>query len=490
MNKKIAIIGSGISSLSAACYLAKDGFDVTVYEKNKHAGGRIDVLKDEGFTFDMGPSWYWMPEVFDRFYKSFGYKTSDFYNLVKLNPGFEIVYNNDDSVSVWSDLNEIYNEFEKIEKGSATQLKAYLKKAENIYAIAMGDMVYKPFVSWTDFIDSKALNIHLLSSLLFSVSYEVRKRFKHPYLRQLLEFPVIFLGSTAEKIPALYHLMNYAAFFQGTWYPQGGMYKVSEAFEKIAKNLGVTFKFNTPVKKILIENNQAVGVQTNDSDYKADIVLSGADYAFTELNLLSEPFRNYSLDYWNKKTFAPSALLFYLGINKKIEKLKHHTLFFDADFNNHIEKVYTTHQWPQKPLFYLSATSKTDPTVAPDNCENLVILVPISTEIEDNETAIDSIFKNVIKRLEEFTGELINPHIIYKKTVAKKHFTDTYNAFKGNAYGLANTLLQTATLKPKLINKKVSNLFYTGQLTVPGPGVPPSIISGEIVAKLIINKTH
>lgn len=488
MNKKIAIIGSGISGLSAACHLAKAGFDVTVFEKNNHAGGRIDVLKENGFTFDMGPSWYWMPEVFDKFYASFGYQTSDFYDLIKLNPGFEIIYNNNDHISVWADLDEIYHEFENIEKGSSHELKAYLKMAKKIYQIAMGDMVYKPFVSWTDFIDTKALNINLLSSLLYSVSYDVRKRFKHPYLRQLLEFPVIFLGATAEKIPALYHLMNYAAFEQGTWYPKGGMYKVSEAFEKIAKKLGVSFKFNSSVEKIIIDNKKATGVKANGNYYPADIVLSAADYAFTELNLLDEPYRNYDLNYWNKKTFAPSALLFYLGINKKIKKLKHHTLFFDADFNNHIDKVYNTHKWPEKPLFYLSTTSKTDPTVAPENHENLVILVPISTEIEDDDASINAIYQDVIQRLEAFTGESIANHVVYKKQVAKKHFRDTYNAFKGNAYGLANTLMQTATLKPKMINKKVKNLYYAGQLTVPGPGVPPSIISGEIAAKLICNK--
>tara|TARA_Y100000589_G_scaffold317298_1_gene343094 strand:- start:24823 stop:26292 length:1470 start_codon:yes stop_codon:yes gene_type:complete len=488
MSKKIAIIGSGISGLSAACHLAKAGFDVTVYEKNNYAGGRIDKLEDSGFTFDMGPSWYWMPEVFDKFYADFGYKTSDFYDLLKLNPGFEIVYNNNNTIPVWSDLNKIYDEFEAIEKGSAQQLKAYLKKAEKIYSIAMSDMVYKPFVSWTDFIDSKALNINLLSSLLYSVSHEVRKRFKHPYLRQLLEFPVIFLGSTAEKIPALYHLMNYAAFVQGTWYPQGGMYKVTEAFETIAKNLGVTFKFNAPVEKIVIENNKATGITVNGVIEKADCILSAADYAFTELHLLDEKYRNYDLNYWNKKTFAPSSLLFYLGINKKINKLKHHTLFFDADFDSHIDKVYKTHEWPNNPLFYLSATSKTDTSVAPENCENLVILVPLSTEIEDNESAVNAIYNNIIKRLESYTGEAIGEHVIFKKQVAKKHFKDTYNAFKGNAYGLANTLMQTATLKPKMVNKKVNNLFYTGQLTVPGPGVPPSIISGEIAAKLINNQ--
>ncbi len=488
MNHKprIVIIGAGISGMSAACHLSRMGFEVTVFEKNEQPGGRIDFFESSGFAFDMGPSWYWMPNVFERFYETFGYKTSDFYQLIPLDPGFEIVFEENKSFPVWKNLEQLYEEFEKTEPGSAEKFEQYLKKSKKIYEVAMGDMVYKPYLSLLDFIDPQAFNPVLIKSVFTTVSKEVRKLFKHPHLRQLLEFPVIFLGSTADKIPALYHLMNYAAFVEGTWYPEGGMYQIAKAFETIAKDLGVQFFYNTPVKKLVLEGNLVKGVHIDNDYIQADAVLSSADYVFTE-KLLPKSYRNYDESYWEKRTFAPSALLFYLGIDKPLPKLRHHTLFFDADFESHIAKVYNTHQWPENPLFYVSATSKTDKSVAPPDKENLVILVPISVEIEENEENIDAIYHNIISRLEKFSGESIAPHVVFKKHVAKKHFINRYNSFKGNAYGLANTLMQTAIFKPKMKNHKIKNLFYTGQLTVPGPGVPPCIISGEIAAGLIQN---
>lgn len=483
MKQKILIIGSGFSGLSAAAYLGRD-YHVTVLEKNSSIGGRARQLKDNGFVFDMGPSWYWMPDIFEKFFNDFGYSSENFYSLIRLNPSFQIIFK-DDVMVVPDGKENLISLFEKYEKNSGKKLREYLYETEYLYHVAVNKMLYKPYVSFHDYLNKDAIDWKLISSLFNSVSQSIRRRFKHPKLIQLLEFPVIFLGSTAREIPALYGLMNYAAFELGTWYPMGGMFEIIKAMQKICAEYNVEMKTDTNVTKILIKNKKAIGVETDKGFYEADIIVSSADYAFTEGYLLDKDYTNYNPSYWNKKTFAPSALIFYLGVNKKLPKLLHHNLFFDADFDEHIHNIYSSPKWPENPLFYLSVPSKTDSSVAPSNHENLFILIPIAIDLKDNHEIHEKLFDNVISRIEAIVGQKIKENIVTKHTYSVENFISDYNSYKGNAYGLANTLLQTASFKPKLVNKKIANLFYTGQLTVPGPGVPPSLISGKLVAQII-----
>jgi phytoene desaturase len=321
-----------------------------------------------------------------------------------------------------------------------------------------------------------------------SISTYIRKFFKEKKLVQLLEFPVLFLGATPENTPALYSLMNYADMALGTWYPQGGMYKVIEGMVSLARSLNVTFEFNSNVEQVEINSTEATGLIVNGTFRPFDFIIAGADYHHVEQHLLPASHRRYTEEYWQKRVLAPSSLIFYLGINKKLEGLLHHTLFFDQDFKQHATEIYEQPQWPSSPQFYISCPSKTDTTVAPEGCENIFILVPVAPDLNDTDAIREKYFDSIISRLEQLTGQSIREHIIYKRSYAHRNFIEDYNAFKGNAYGLANTLMQTANLKPSIINKKVSNLFYTGQLTVPGPGVPPSIISGEVVARELIKR--
>lgn len=485
MSKNIIVIGSGFSGLSAAAYLSKSGNNVIVVEKNQSTGGRARQLKDNGFTFDMGPSWYWMPDIFEKFFNDFGYTSSDFYQLVRLNPSFQIVFSDTDAIQIPDRKEELLDLFEKYQKGSKHYLENYLKQAKHLYDISVNKMLYKSYVHYSDYFDKNVLDLSLLKSLFSNVSKSIRKKFHHPKLIQLLEFPVIFLGAAAQNIPALYNLMNYAAFELGTWYPMGGMYEIVKAMEQIVKKYRTTVITNCEVRKIIIKNNKAIGIETSDGFMSADIVVSSADYAFTENKLIDKLYANYDPNYWENKTFAPSALIFYLGVNKSLPKLLHHNLFFDADFDHHLRSIYNTHEWEKSPLFYLSVPSKTDPSVAPLRKENLFILVPTSVGLKDNPEIHQQIFDNIISRIEKFIGTSFRNDIILKHTYSISNFIYDYNAYKGNAYGLANTLLQTAGFRPKIINKKVPNLFYTGQLTVPGPGVPPSLISGKIVSEFI-----
>lgn len=482
MPQTIKIIGSGFSSLAASCYLAKAGYEVEVFEKNSTVGGRARQFKKEGFTFDIGPTWYWMPDVFERFFSDFNKKTSDFYQLEKLDPAYQVYFGKNDSVLIPGSLNEIYDNFEKVEPGSSRKLENFITKAKDNYDIAIKDLVYRPGVSPMELVTPATAT--RLSRFFTNISADVRKDFESNKLRQILEFPVLFLGAKPSDTPAFYSFMNYADFGLGTWHPKGGMYKVIEGIKDLAESLGVIFHLDSPVDKIITENGKAKGIVVNGEEHYADIVLTGADYHHSE-QLLPENLRQYSSGYWEKKTFAPSSLLFYVGFDKKLDKVSHHTLFFDSDFKEHAKNIYDDPQWPENPLFYASFPSVTDESCAPEGKEAGIFLIPLAPDLEDSEEIRERYFNIIIDRFERITGQKIKNNIIFKKSFCVKDFKEAYNSYKGNAYGMANTLFQTAFLRPKLRSKKVKHLYFTGQLTVPGPGVPPSLISGKLAAGLI-----
>lgn len=486
MSKRVTILGAGISGLSASAFLAKEGFDVTILEKNPTIGGRARQFEKDGFVFDMGPSWYWMPDVFERFYNQFGYTTSDFYELKRLDPSYRVYWPDHYYTDVPANMTEMEAWFESLEPGSSKKLREFLNDAKYKYEVGMQDLVFKPSLSLLEFADSRVLkgllNMHLLSSF----SKYIRKYFKHPKILSLLEFPVLFLGAMPNETPALYSLMNYADISLGTWYPMGGMFKFVEAFEKIAKEQGVQIKTNQEVLGFDYQDKTILSAKTSQGNHDSDFFISGADYQHTDAKLLNG-HANYSEKYWDKRTMAPSCLLFYVGINKRVTNLQHHNLFFDESLDVHGKEIYKDPQWPSAPLFYMSVPSITDPSVAPEGHENLFFLIPIAPDLkDDNEEIRERYFELLLHRLKLITGNDIKENIVYKKSFCISDFKREYHAFKGNAYGLANTLKQTAILKPSLKNKNLTNFYYTGQLTVPGPGVPPSIISGEVVANEII----
>ncbi|MBC7745713.1 MAG: phytoene desaturase [Flavobacterium sp.] len=480
---QIAVIGSGFAGLAAAAMLSKQGYSVSVYEKNDQAGGRAGLWEQEGFSFDMGPSWYWMPEIFENFFNLFGKTVSNFYDLKRLDPGYRIYYSKDDIVDIPADMQELENLFEKLEPGSSGNLKKFLQQAEYKYKTGMGDYVFRPSHSILEYLDPQLLIESFRIQMLGNMSKHVRKYFKEPRLIKLLEFPVLFLGATPQKTPALYSMMNYADLALGTWYPMGGMHQIVQAMVDICIENGVQILYNQEVVGIPVTEGKAKGVITKQGHYLADMVIANADYQYVDQHLLEEPWRGYTAKYWESRTMSPSSLVYYLGLNKKIDGIMHHNLFFDEDFKLHAKEIYTTPCWPSKPLFYVSCTSKTDPSVAPENCENLFFLMPIAPGLRDDNETRERYYNLMIDRFEKVTGQAIRDSVIVKRSYAINDFISDYHSFKGNAYGLANTLAQTAFLKPKMRSKKVSNLFFTGQLTVPGPGVPPSIISGQVVAK-------
>ena len=493
-SKKVIVIGAGFAGLSTASFLAKMGWDVTVIEKHDLPGGRARKFKAEGFTFDMGPSWYWMPDIFERYFNAFGKKVSDYYALKRLDPSYR-VYFEKEGWDIPANYTALQNLLESVEPGAAKALDAFMAEAKFKYDVGVGKLVHNPGLSLTEFLDMDLVKGVFKLDVFQSMKKHVAKFFKHPSIQSLMEFPVLFLGALPEKTPALYSLMNYADIKGGTWYPEFGMYSIVQGMYDLATSLGVQFKLGEEVTSIQVQAGKAVAVHSlknatgEKQQYTMDVLIGAGDYHHIETKLLAPAYQSYSSAYWDSRVMAPSSLLFYVGLNKKIEGVLHHQLFFDTDFGLHGHEIYSDPKWPTRPLFYASVPSVTDPTVAPEGCENLFLLIPIAAGLEgDTEEIRDQYFEMIIQRFEERIGQSIRSSIVYKRSFAVKEFKEEYHSFRGNAYGLANTLMQTANLKPSCKSKKVNNLYYTGQLTVPGPGVPPSLISGEVVAKLVDQK--
>ena len=484
--KSVIVIGSGFAGLSSATFLAKAGYDVTVLEKNDSLGGRARVWETEGFKFDMGPSWYWMPDVFERYFKSFGYHVSDLYELVRLDPSYRVVFGPNDHEDQSANMAELEAMFDRLDPGSSKRLRTFLAEAAYKYDVGIKDLVHKPSRSLLEFADFRILKGLFQLDLLKDMRKHVAEVSTHPKLKAIMEFPVLFLGALPQNTPALYSLMNYADMSMGTWYPQGGMHKIIEAMVKVAKEQGVKFRTKAEVKGFKYSGNKIVGVLTKTGGFSADIVVAGADYHHIDQEVSEEGRREYSKQYWDKRKMAPSSLLYYLGIKGEVPNVLHHNLFFDHELDQHAAELYTHPQWPTKPLFYASAPTKTDTSIAPEGCENMFLLMPTAPGLAgDSEEVREKYYNIMMDRLEQFTGSSIRDRVVVKRSFAYSDFKSEYNSFKGNAYGLANTLDQTAILKPRLKSKKISNLYFSGQLTTPGPGVPPTLISGEVVSKEI-----
>ncbi|MFD2147630.1 phytoene desaturase family protein [Mucilaginibacter antarcticus] len=394
----------------------------------------------------MGPSWYWMPDVFENFFALFDKKPADYYTLKRIDPGYRVYFAADDIVDVPADRNDLDQLFESIEPGSATQLAKFLKQAKHKYMVGMGEYAFRPSHSITEFIDFNLIKKSFSLQLLSSMRKHVYSNFKNPKLRQLLEFPVLFLGAAPQDTPAMYSLMNYADLALGTWYPMGGMSEIVKAMISLAKSLGVEIQLDTEVVKIEVADKKVSYVKTDRGDFTADMVIAGADYHHVDQHLLDKPHRNYNKKYWDSRVMSPSSLLFYIGLNKKVEGIQHHNLFFDADFEQHARQIYKSPQWPDEPLFYVCAPSKTDSSAAPEGCENLFFLMPVAPGLDDDDTIREKYFELLLSRFESITGQSIRNNIVVKRSYELNDFKTDYHSFKGNAYGLANTLGQTAFL--------------------------------------------
>lgn len=486
MSKKVVVIGAGFGGLSASAYLAQAGFEVTVLEKNNQPGGRAMVQKDQGFTFDLGPSWYMMPDVFDEFFAAFGHKASDYYQLQQLEPSYK-VFTSDDAYNVGT-LPQVKSLFEAKEAGAGKRLEALLSKTKNEYRAVRNGLLELDGTQYRQAFEPSAFRMLANPELIRSYHRRIDKYIKNPELQHILEFMTVFMGGSPRNIPALYSLLTYVDMGLGIWYPMGGFGSVVKAFESVAKEQGVQFIYDAAVERVVIGDHGAKSVISAGKTYEADIVLVNADYQYAQKTLIEQEYRDYHESYWKKRTLSPSGLLGYIGVGKRLEKLEHHNLFFDVDWDAHFTEVFDRKVWSKKPLVYVSCPSKTDPTVAPRGQENIFILAPMANGLRPTQDEMESVIDDIIVRIEKLSGQSIRSSIVYKDVRAHQYFEETFNAADGNAFGLAHTLGQSGPLRPRMQSKKLSNLFYVGQFTNPGTGVPMVVTSGKVVAKLIQKK--
>lgn len=481
-SKQIIIVGAGVGALSAAALLAKDGHKVTILEKNDQPGGRASLLVDKGFRFDMGPSWYLMPEVFDRFFAEFGKKPTDYLKFDTPDPQYRVFFHDGSHVDIVRDLKKNIALFESIEPGAGQKLQLYLAESAFKYHTSLASFLYRNMDSPLDLLTKETMQHGLKLDLFNNMDGYVKRFFSSEKLQQLIEYTLVFLGGAPSNTPALFSLMSHLDFNQGVLYPKGGFYKVIEAMYQLALDQGVKFVFNQPVVSIETVANQVRSVRTAKKQYLADVVIGNADYAHVESLLDNQDLRTYSTRYWEKKVPAPSAFVMYLGVKGKFSQLRHHTLYFGKDWTEHFETIFSNPSWPQSPSLYINVPSVSDPTMAPKGHENLMILVPIAPGLKEDAAWKEHYGNFILDYIEQNMGIKLKDKLVVKHIFSVSDFASRYNSLQGNALGgLAHTLFQSAIWRPTNKSKKVKNLFFAGANTVPGIGVPPAIISGHLV---------
>ena len=485
--KQVVVVGAGIGGMAAAAQLAKDGFHVTVVERNDQAGGRARIWQKDGYTFDLGPSWYLMPEVFERFFANFGKKTTDYYELVKLDPSYRVFFGPGEMHDVPPDRARTEALFDRLEPGGGAKLARYLDEAAYKYKVAVGEFLYRDYRTLFDFLNWRMMTEGLKLNVLGKLDAAVRRRFADRRARQILEYAMVFLGTSPNDAPAMYALMSHVDLTQGVFYPLGGLSAVAQGLRRLAEEQGVRFLLSTEVTKIATENGRAVRVEARGPDGAAvalpcDAVLANADYAHVETELLDAADRTYPRRYWDTRVVAPSMFLLYLGVKKRLEKLVHHNLYFQENWNVHFDAIFKQPAWPEEPCFYVSCIAKTDPGMAPPGRENVFVLVPVAAGLDDSDAVREAYAEKTIRHVEKITGEEIAPHIETKRIFSHRDFAGDYRAWQGTALGISHVLLQTAVFRPAMRSKKVANLYFAGQYTHPGIGVPMVMIAAEVSA--------
>lgn len=480
--KKIAVIGAGFGGMSAAAYLAKAGYDVEVFEKNSMPGGRAQVLSRKGFTFDMGPSWYMMPDVFEEFFADFGHKTQDYFKLVRLDPAYKVIANERTfDVPSYPEVNKLVSQ---LDPQRTQAFESFYRQTEQDYSTIRQHVLNKPMNK-----NRELANPHILKFLLSKDMYRSYHRriagiTKNHDLQHTLEFMSVFMGGSPKDIPAIYALLTYVDMGLGVYYPHGGYGVLARAFEAVAREHGVKFHYRAAVERINSKQSRATTIQVAGRKLQFDAVVANADYQFVETQLLDKTARSYPKEYWQKANVSPSALLLFFGVNKKLKNLQHHNLFFDTDWDGHFKKL-ADGKITKAPLFYMSVPSKSDNSVAPKGNENLFVLAPMPAGTVLKKRDVTAIKTNIIKRIEQQSKTTLANNITVEEVRTEQYFKETFNAYKGNAFGLSHTLRQSAVFRPKMQSKKLENLFFVGQYTNPGTGVPMVVLSGKVVAELV-----
>ncbi|TXT54527.1 MAG: Carotenoid 3,4-desaturase [Candidatus Thorarchaeota archaeon] len=481
----VKIVGAGVGGLATAALLALEGHNVTVLEKNQEPGGRARIWAKDGFVFDMGPSWYLMPEVFEHYFDLFGKKVSDFYELVRLDPSYRFFFPDHEVIDISADLEKNKELFDRLEDNGAEKFEDYLKQAQDKYDYLMEGLMYEDLSGLRSMLSPKLMAAGWKLSILSNMDKLIRKYFDDERVQKILQYTIVFLGGNPKNTPALYSMISHIDYNLGVWYPMGGMGKIVEGLVALTEQHGGSIKYGTEVTDLQISDGRVHRIITNNGEMEAGVVVVNADYPHVEINYIPEKYKTYDIGYWEKKTIAPSAYVMYVGLNKTIDNLTHHNVILDHDWVEHFEQIFENPQWPDKPAYYLCCTSKSDSSVAPPNHENIFVTVPLAPGIEDTPEIRESYFNKMVDHIEKVLKTNIRDSIIVQRVFTLDDFSEAYNAYRGTAVGLTHSFWQSAFFRPSHKSKKVDNLFYVGQYTHPGIGVPMALISAEIVADLI-----
>lgn len=509
------VIGAGVAGLATSALLARDGWDVTVVEKNASAGGRagsFTVDEHPGFRWDTGPSWYLMPEAFDHFFELFGTKTADHLDLVDLTPAYRVFSGDSAPVDVPTGRDEAAALFESIEPGAGAKLLTYLDSAADTYDIAIDRFLYNTFSELGPLLHRDVLTraARLASLLTRSLESYVNHQFTSPVLRQVLSYPAVFLSSRPETTPSMYHLMSHTDLVQGVKYPIGGFTAVVGALHKLALDHGVKFHFSTEATAINTATINGKTVTTGVSvlgetseKLPADIVVAAGDLHHTENNLLPKKLRTYPERYWSTRNPGIGSVLVLLGVKGELPQLDHHNLVFSEDWTDDFAVVFdgpqSTRPSNASESIYVSKPSTSEDGVAPEGHENLFILVPTKATssighgdayMPEASQAVQAMADHAINQLAmQANIPDLQERIVVKHTLGPADFERRYHSWLGSALGPAHTLAQSAFLRGRNKSRKVDTLFYAGATTVPGVGIPMCLISAENVLKRLHGDT-
>ncbi len=487
----IVVVGAGFGGLSAAAYLADAGADVTVLERNSHPGGYAGRIERDGFRIDTGPSWYLMPEVFDRFFERFGRETEEFYELTALDPLYDVYWKDGDHARMPPDRAGQKALFESYETGAGDRLDDYLADAAEAYELGMDRFVYPSRSRLRDMLDTDVLrSVRALPKLRTMDDY-VGSYFDHPKLRQIAEYKLVFLGGSPYNTPAIYTLMSHVDMNLGVYHPTGGIASVIDGMVTLATDLGVTIHTDTPVTAIEPADGATDGAPAFDvatdgaGDRRFDRVVANAAPTHVERDLLPDEHANREA-YWDSRTYAPSAYLLYFGVEGDIEGLEHHSLVLPTDWKPHFETIFDDPGWPEDPAYYVHVPSKTDDTVAPEGHEAVFLLVPLAPGIEDGPEPRERFRELVLDDLAKHAGVDFRDRIVLEESACVSTFADRFNAPEGTALALSHTLDQTGPLRPAHRAPGVEGLYYVGAYTNPGIGMPMCLLSGEHATEAVI----
>jgi len=485
----VIIVGAGFGGLSLAALLSNAGKDVLLIEKNSEQGGRARYYREKGYTFDMGPSWYIMPDVYEKYFNDLGLDISDCYDLVRIDPSYKIFFKDGEKIFVSSNLEENFKLFDTFEENGGKKLQKYLERAEKDYKIAVEQLLMRDYDQLRNLIDGRMIRESITLPLFGNIEDYISNIFFSDKLKRILEYSIGFIGGSPKNTPSIYYIMNHVDFNLGVWYPMGGIGKVVEKLYDICVENGVIFNFDESVIRILTDKGTAIGVETTKSEYKADIIVVNADYPYSELNLLDTSERSYNRKYWESKLFAPSALVIYIGLSKKLDKLEHHNLYLAGDWNLGFDELYDLNDpyWPANISYYVNVTSRTDPYVAPKTGESVFILVPTPDNFVDTPNTRELLYNKIVSHIEQIIDDEIIGYEVVKRIFGPEDFVKDYNAYKKTSLGLVHTLTQSAIFRPSHRSRKVKNLYYNGHYTHPGIGLPLVLISSQILAKHLLN---